>query len=193
MKSPTLSQKFELALMYATRLHADQIRKVDGTPYIAHLLSVAAMVLEAGGSEAEAIAGLLHDSLEDQGSAQTRAEIRQLFGEEVFSIIEGCTESEIIPKPPWMERKQRYIAQLLIASSSVRLVSLADKLHNARSLLASLHLFGEEVWTYFKAGKDSTLWFYKALMPIYRTINQPWMLQEFEQVIFELEHFSSIK
>jgi (p)ppGpp synthase/HD superfamily hydrolase len=191
MKSPILSQKFELALVYATRLHADQIRKVDGTPYIAHLLSVAAMVLEAGGCEAEAIAGLLHDSLEDQGSAQTKAEIRQQFGEEVFSIIEGCTESEIIPKPPWMERKERYLAQLLIGSPSVRLVSLADKLHNARSLLASLYQFGEEVWTYFKVGKDSTLWFYKALMPIYRTIDRPWMVQEFEEVILELEQFRS--
>lgn len=193
MNSPILTKKFELALVYATRLHAHQVRKVDGTPYIAHLLSVAAMVLEAGGTETEAIAALLHDSLEDQGGAQTKAEIRQQFGDEVLTIIEGCTESELIPKPPWMERKQRYLAQLLTASPSVLLVSIADKLHNSRSLLASLRQSGEGVWAYFKVGKDSTLWFYKALVPIYKTIDQnSLMVQEFEQIIFELENFNSL-
>ncbi|MDF0556431.1 HD domain-containing protein [Kamptonema sp. UHCC 0994] len=186
MKSPILTDKFELALVYATRLHAKQFRKVDGTPYIAHLLSVAALVLEARGNETEAIAGLLHDSLEDQGGPQTQAEIRQQFGAEVLEIIKGCTESEALPKPPWMERKQRYLYQLEIASPSVRLVSLADKLHNAKSLLASLHQYGEEVWTYFKVGKESSLWFYQALLPIYRTTNHNWMVQEFEQVLQQI-------
>lgn len=193
MKTPILTEKFELALVYATRLHAHQVRKVDGTPYIAHLLSVAALVIEAGGNEAEAIAALLHDSLEDQGGEQTQAEIRQQFGEEVLDIIKGCTESEEIPKPPWMERKQRYLHQLQTASPSVRLVSLADKLHNARSLLASLHKYGEEAWTYFKAGKASKIWFYQALLSIYRTTNQPWMVEELERVLLEIERFRSIE
>lgn len=192
MKSTTIAEKFELALVYATRLHAKQIRKVDGTPYIAHLLSVAALILEAGGNETEAIAGLLHDSLEDQGGPQTQVEISQQFGAEVLEIIKGCTESEELPKPPWMERKQRYLYQLQNASPSVRLVSLADKLHNARSLLASLHQHGEEVWTYFPVGKESSLWFYQALLPIYRTTNHNSMVQEFERVLFELQSISSI-
>ncbi|MCL1473238.1 HD domain-containing protein [Argonema antarcticum] len=191
MKTPILTEKFADALVYATNLHADQIRKVDGTPYIAHLLSVAALVLEAGGNEEDAIAALLHDSLEDRGGDRTKSEILHQFGAQVLAIVEGCTESEVIPKPPWMERKQRYLRQLQVSSPSVRFVSLADKLHNARSLLASLHQYGERVWTLFKAGKEQTLWFYRALLPIYRECDRHWMLQEFEKVVLELESFDT--
>jgi (p)ppGpp synthase/HD superfamily hydrolase len=183
-----ITDKFETALVYATRLHADQKRKVDGIPYISHLLAVTALVLEAGGSETEAIAALLHDSIEDQGGAKTRQEIWQLFGDQVVEIIDGCTESDITPKPPWSERKQRYLEQLRRGSSSVRLVSLADKLHNARSLLSSLRQKGEVVWTFFNAGKEKTLWFYRALLQIYLETGDDWMVQEFKRVVLELEN-----
>lgn len=182
-----LTERFETALVYATRLHSHQTRKVDGIPYISHLLAVAALVLEDGGNEDEAIAALLHDSIEDQGGAKTREEIRQLFGEKVVAIIDGCTESEVTPKPPWMERKQRYLSQLQVASPSVQRVSLADKLHNARSLLASLQQHGEIVWTFFHAGKDRTLWFYRELLQVYRAAADNFMWRELERVVAELK------
>ncbi len=99
MNAPKLTDQFEAALVYATRLHAHQTRKIGGIPYIAHLMSVAALVLEAGGNEDEAIAALLHDAIEDQGGTSTREEIRQRFGDRVVAIVDGCTESDTLPKP----------------------------------------------------------------------------------------------
>ncbi|NET05941.1 MAG: bifunctional (p)ppGpp synthetase/guanosine-3',5'-bis(diphosphate) 3'-pyrophosphohydrolase [Symploca sp. SIO2B6] len=181
-----LTARFEQALVYTTRLHAQQIRKVSGVPYISHLLAVTALVLEAGGSEDEAIAALLHDAIEDQGGATTREEIRQRFGEKVVAIIDGCTESDTIPKPPWRERKLRYLQQLIYASPFVRLVSLADKLHNARSLLAQWQDRGDEIWNKFNGGKEGTLWFYQNLVQVYRSNGSNFMLEELERVICAL-------
>lgn len=185
-----LTTQFELALVYATRLHADQTRKISDVPYIAHLLSVAALILEAGGTEEEAIAGLLHDAVEDQGGKSTREEIRQTFGETVVEIVDGCTEWDTYPKPPWEERKQRYLHNLRHASSSVRLVSLADKLHNARSLLADLRQHGSSIWSQFKAGREGTLWFYRELEKIYIETGSDFLTKEFSRVINELDQES---
>src|SRR5207245_9152563 len=104
-----LSARFEEALVFATQLHKEQVRKGTGIPYIAHLLAVASIVLENGGNEDEAIAALLHDAIEDQGGASTREEIRRRFGETVVGIVNGCTDAEVIPKPRWRERKEAYI------------------------------------------------------------------------------------
>lgn len=181
-----LTDKFESALVYATRLHANQTRKISGVPYISHLLSVAALVIEAGGTEEQAIAALLHDSIEDQGGKPTREEIRQQFGETVVAIIDGCTEWDTPPKPPWQERKTRYLDKLRHASPSVRLVSLADKLHNARSLLADWRQHGDVIWTEFSSGKDKTLWFYQSLVKVYQQTDTDWMTQELQQVVSQL-------
>lgn len=181
-----LTEKFTSALVYATRLHAQQTRKISGVPYVAHLLSVAALVLEAGGTEEEAIAALLHDAIEDQGGKAIREEIRQLFGEQVITIVDGCTESDTYPKPPWKERKQKYLENLRHASPSVRLVSLADKLHNARSLLADYRRYGSSVWDNFKVGKAGTLWFYQQLQQIYHETGSDFMTEEFSRVMQEL-------
>ncbi|MBD2297915.1 HD domain-containing protein [Nostoc sp. FACHB-190] len=135
-QQPKLTSRFESALVYASRLHATQLRKGSNTPYISHLLSVAALVLEDGGDEDEAIAALLHDAIEDQGGEKTRAEIRQLFGDRVVNIVNGCTDAEVMPKPPWQQRKQAYIEKMRSASPEVRRVSQADKLHNIRSTIA---------------------------------------------------------
>jgi (p)ppGpp synthase/HD superfamily hydrolase len=194
MNTLKLTDKFETALVYATRLHANQTRKVSGVPYVAHLLSVAALVLEAGGTEEETIAGLLHDAVEDQGGSQTRKEIRQIFGDEVVRIIDGCTESDIYPKPPWQERKQKYLENLRYASASVRRVSLADKIHNARSLLADLRqngdsasaAKGDRIWSEFKAGKTGTLWFYQELLKVYQATGTDLLTEEFSRVVEEL-------
>ncbi|MFW5665144.1 MAG: HD domain-containing protein [Coleofasciculus sp.] len=182
-----LSHRFELALVYATQLHANQIRKGSGIPYISHLLSVAALVLEDGGDEEEAIAALLHDAIEDQGGAITRAEIRQRFGERVVRIVDGCTEEQIQPKPPWKERKLNYLAKIRQASSEVRRVSLADKLHNLRSIVTDWEREGERVWLRFKSGKEGTLWFYRHFLEVYQEQDSHVYTQELARLISRLE------
>jgi (p)ppGpp synthase/HD superfamily hydrolase len=187
MNSPKLTERFEQALVYATRLHAQQTRKVTGVPYISHLLSVTALVLEDGGDEDEAIASLLHDAVEDQGGQATRTEIRRLFGERVVAIVDGCTESDTEPKPPWRERKERYLEQLRQGSPSVRRVALADKLHNARSILRDYRLQGESLWSAFRGGKEGTLWFYHSVLMLYRDTESSPMVKELAQVVSELD------
>ena len=162
------TERFEEALVYASRLHAAQTRKGGDIPYIAHLLSVAALVLEDGGGEDEAIAGLLHDAIEDQGGAPTREEIRRRFGAQVVAIVDGCTDAETIPKPPWRGRNEAYIAHLRHAPVEVRRVSAADKLHNARAILADYRVHGEALWDRFKGGRAGTLWYYRTLVTTYR-------------------------
>ena len=147
------SQRFEQALVLAHQLHANQVRKGTTIPYIGHLLAVTAIVIENGGSEDEAIAALLHDAVEDQGGATTREEIRQRFGENVAVIVDGLSDTDQTPKPPWRARKEAYIAHLSEASSSVLLVSLADKIHNAGSILRDLRNEGVSVWSRFKGGR----------------------------------------
>lgn len=159
-----LSPRFTQALTFATELHANQTRKISGVPYISHLLGVASLVLEYGGSEDEAIAGLLHDAIEDQGGTKTRNEILALFGDNVIVIIDGCTEKYLQPKPSWRERKETYISNIATASDSVRLVIAADKICNLRSLIKDYALLGEQIWQYFHGGKQNTLWYYEAVI-----------------------------
>ena len=192
LEKPKLSSRFESALVYATRLHANQLRKGSKIPYITHLLSVAALVLEDGGSEDEAIAALLHDGIEDQGGAKIREEIRQQFGEKVAGIVDGCTESEVIPKPPWKERKQEHIERMRHASSEVRRVSQADKLHNARSILTDWYREGETVWNKFKEGKEGTLWYYRSLLAVYEQAGSSCLTHELERVIAQLEQVADL-
>ncbi|MGF1979749.1 MAG: HD domain-containing protein [Nostoc sp. CmiSLP01] len=187
LAKPKLSSRFESALVYATRLHANQVRKGSDIPYVSHLLSVAALVLEDGGNEDEAIAALLHDAIEDQGGAKTREEIRQQFGEKVVTIVDGCTESEVIPKPPWKQRKQEHIERMRSASPEVRRVSQADKLHNIRSTLADWYREGEAVWHKFKGGKEGTLWYYRSLLAIYQETGSSFLCAELERAITLLE------
>src|SRR5437588_10286352 len=118
-----LSARFIEAFLFANQLHGGQMRKGTAIPYIAHLLEVTSIVLENGGNEDEAIAALLHDAIEDQGGAVTREEIHRRFGDNVVSIVDGCTDADVIPKPPWKARKEAYIAHLRQASPSIRLVS----------------------------------------------------------------------
>ena len=190
-----LSQRFEDALVYAARLHAKQIRKGTTIPYVSHLLSVASIVLEHGGNEIEAIAALLHDAIEDQGGTETREEIRRRFGDAVVSIVDGCTDAEVIPKPPWKERKEQYIARLSHASPSILLVSAADKLHNARAILGDYRALGENLWDRFNGGKEGTLWYYKSLVDAFKqaaagTALAP-LIGELERVVGEIEKLSA--
>jgi (p)ppGpp synthase/HD superfamily hydrolase len=187
-----LSQRFTEALVFATELHAKQTRKGSGVPYISHLLGVASIVLEYGADEDEAIAALLHDAIEDQGGATTRAEIQRRFGDRVTEIVEGCSDTEVTPKPPWRPRKEAYIAHLAEASPSMILVSAADKLYNARSILKDYLLIGDEIWERFTGKKEGTLWYYQALVKAFKQkISHP-LINEFEKVVSELETLANI-
>jgi len=182
-----LSERFTEALIFATTLHANQVRKGSGVPYVTHLLGVASIALEYGANEDEAIAALLHDAVEDQGGAKTREEIRRRFGDNVTAIVDGCTDTEIIPKPPWRERKEAFIASISTASLSVLLVSAADKLHNSRSILKDYRELGDLVWQRFKGGKEGSLWYYRSLLEVYRKVYFSPLIDELERVVSELE------
>lgn len=192
-----LTERFQEALVYASQLHINQFRKGKNIPYISHLLSVCALVLEAGGDEDEAIAALLHDGIEDQGGQKIRVEIREKFGVRVSQIVDECTDTDIIPKPPWKERKLKYIEQFRLASLSGKRVSLADKLHNARCTLTDKQRIGDEVWTIFKGGKEGTLWFYKEIIKAAKETEYcqketqkllSFLLEELEIVVKQLEN-----
>jgi len=139
--------------VYASELHSGQVRKGTHIPYVSHLLAVASLVLEAGGNEEEGVAALLHDAVEDQGGRATLLNIRERFGETVAIIVEGCTDADVIPKPPWLARKEQYVRHLRNAAPSVRLVSLADKLHNARATVSDLRRDGNELWGVLTVGR----------------------------------------
>lgn len=158
--------RFESALVYANQVHQDQVRKGTGIPYMAHILGVAAIALEYGATDDEAVGALLHDAAEDGGGEARLAEIRARFGDAVGDIVFGCSDSLVEhpeDKLPWRERKESYLAHLEGASSSVCLVSAADKLHNVRSIVRDLRLHGDEVWARFQGRRDGTLWYYAAV------------------------------
>ncbi|MEM1170455.1 MAG: HD domain-containing protein [Cyanobacteria bacterium P01_H01_bin.35] len=182
-----LSHRFTEALVYATELHATQIRKGSKIPYISHLLGVASIALEYGADEDEAIAALLHDGIEDQGGPPIREEIRLKFGERVTEIVDGCTDTDTIPKPPWEERKKAYINRIANASPSVRLVSAADKVHNIRSILKDYRMQGDLLWDIFKGGKQGTLWYYRSLVTAFREANSTPIVIELDSLVTELE------
>ncbi|GET41938.1 HD domain-containing protein [Microseira wollei] len=188
-----LTSRFEAALIYATQLHAKQRRKVTGVPYIAHLLGVAALVLEDGGDEDEAISALLHDAVEDQGGAATRLEILHRFGEKVVEIVDGCTEPDASLFPNWKEHKLQYLAQLRCASPSVQRVMLADKLNNIRGMLINLRLKGEAIWSQFRGSKEDILWLQQAQLEVYRQVSRSWMVEELEKSVRELGGWRSEK
>ena len=181
-----LGERFEEALTFAAAAHADQARKGTTIPYVSHLMSVAALVLEAGGDEDQAIAGLLHDTVEDQGGAPMLAEVRQRFGDEVARIVEGCSDTDQTPKPPWKERKVAYLAHLEQADSAILLVSLADKLHNARAQLSDYRALGDALWTRFNAGRDDQLWYYGRLVEIFDKHTSGMLVDEFKRVVGQL-------
>ena len=185
-----LTSRFEEALNFAVRLHAGQLRKGTKIPYAAHLLSVASIALQHGADEEEAIAALLHDAVEDQGGAKTREEIRRRFGERVEAIVDGCTDTDVTPKPPWKERKQAYIAHVGTASPSVRLISASDKLDNARAILADYRSVGESLWKRFHGGREGTLWYYRSLVETFRQAGSNALVEELDRVVTEIEHLA---
>ena len=186
-----LSNRFIEAVAFANELHANQKRKGSDIPYIAHLLAVSSIVLEHGGNEDQAIAALLHDAIEDQGGDATRGEILRRFGETITDIVNGCTDSDTTPKPPWLQRKEAYIEHIPTASQSVRLVSAADKLHNSRSILNDYYIVGESVWNRFQGGKEGSLWYYRSLVKAFRQAEVTPLIEELDRVVTQLEQLAS--
>ncbi|WP_295384083.1 HD domain-containing protein [uncultured Thiodictyon sp.] len=198
MTSPDglLSERFFDALGYAARLHNRQVRKGGGTPYVSHLMAVASLVLEHGGSEDEAIAALLHDAIEDQaehrgGAAALRAEIEQRYGARVLGIVNACTDAEVVPKPPWRARKEQYLRHLgATPDPAYHRVSIADKLHNARAILLDYRVDGDALWQRFTLSDPAEhLWYYRGLVEVFRSAGQapPSLVNELDRVVTELE------
>ncbi len=186
------SPRFLAALNYAATLHAGQVRKATSIPYVSHLLSVAGIAIEHGADEDEAIAALLHDAPEDCGGMPVLSEIRARFGERVAEIVAACSDTFETPKPPWTERKAKYIAHVRTALPSVRLVSMSDKLHNARAILADYRQLGDAVFSRFKRGEShSVLWYYRRLADEFNAADAASPLaQELDRVVAELESLS---
>jgi (p)ppGpp synthase/HD superfamily hydrolase len=188
------SPRFNEALVYASELHSEQRRKgLSGAPYVAHLLGVTAIVLEHGGDEDQAIGALLHDAVEDQGGKARLEEIRHRFGPVVAEIVDGCTDSDATPKPPWRQRKEKYIAHLPAASGRVQLVSAADKLYNLRSIVDDYHECGESIWERFKGGRDGTLWYYRSLIAAFDKLQDTALIAQLRRALAELETLAAAK
>ncbi len=189
---PRLSARFDEALAYAASLHRTQTRKGGDIPYVGHLLSVASLVIEGGGTETQAIAGLLHDAVEDQGGAPVLAEIREKFGDDVATIVDECSDTNVVPKPPWRQRKQHYVDHLAEASEATLLVSLADKLDNARAILRDYRDHGSDLWQRFNVSDPQEhLWYYRSLLAVFKERNDTWLVAELERVFGELENLVS--
>jgi (p)ppGpp synthase/HD superfamily hydrolase len=184
---PDLGVRFEKALIFAKRKHAGQTRKKTAVPYISHLLGVAGLVLEAGGDEDLAIAALLHDVVEDCGGAPMLKEVRRQFGRRVARVVEGCTDTDVTPKPPWRKRKEDYLKHLRRADADTRLVSAADKLHNACSILIDYRDNGASIWERFQGKRDGTLWYYRALVTEFGRKRPNRLTRELKRVVSELQ------
>jgi (p)ppGpp synthase/HD superfamily hydrolase len=182
-----LGPRFLRAFEFAAEKHKGQARKASTTPYIAHLMGVASLVLEFGGDEELAIAALLHDVVEDCGGKPMLKEVRKRFGARVAKIVDGCTDTYATPKPPWRDRKENYIRHLKSADGGTRLVSAADKLNNVRSILADYREVGEKVWERFNGGRDGTLWYYRTLLDEFQRTKPKRLVREFELAVRELE------
>lgn len=191
---PVYSPRLVQALEVAARLHATQSRKGTEIPYLAHLLGTCAIALEYGASEDEAIAALLHDAIEDVTPTEAARDAVADFGPEVLRIVEACTDTDRHPKPPWRPRKEAYLRHLAEADASVLLVSAADKLHNARSVLADLRTMGDAVWARFTPPQDESLWYYRALVDAFRgnPAHHPALVDELDRTVTELERLAQI-
>ena len=188
-----LTARFADALSSAQNWHCAQMRKGSSTPYIAHLLSVAALVLEAGGTEDEAIAALLHDAIEDQGGSIVGETISTKFGPNVLAIVRECSDwNGDGAKPSWQQRKESFVASIAKISASGRLVAAADKLHNARDLREDYRVLGDGLWHRFNGGRTGTLWYYRAVADALEQVSAPKrIVEELQRIVTDLEELAA--
>jgi len=189
---PTLGPRFEEALLFAVQTHGGDLRKGTSIPYVSHLFSVCALVLEDGGDEDEAIAALLHDTLEDHPKEVTKADLARRFGPRVADLVAQCTDTPPDyrggPKAPWRGRKEAYVERIREERYPLCRVALADKLHNTRSIVLDHRRFGDEVWTRFNAAKEDELRYHRALVEAFREAMAPdHLVSELDSLVRELE------
>jgi (p)ppGpp synthase/HD superfamily hydrolase len=189
--TPFLTGRFDDALAYASHIHRAQRRKGSEIPYVSHLLAVAAIALENGADEDQAIAALLHDAVEDQGGLAQLDTIRVRFGQAVAAIVADCTDAHEEPKPGWRPRKKAYIASLAHKPARSLAVSLADKTHNASAINADLRAVGAAVWDRFTGGRDGTLWYYRALADAFRAHAPGIAAERFAREVAEMEELAA--
>jgi len=164
-----LTDRFFKAMAYATDAHKEQVRKSTDIAYISHPFVVASLVIEAGGDEDQAIAGLLHDVAEDCGGEPRLVEIAELFGERVAHIVRGCSDSLVVDedkKAPWRQRKAVHIQHLRSSNADVLLVTAADKTHNARAIATDIQSIGSMVWDRFNSDREQILWYYNSVYTV---------------------------
>ncbi len=184
---PKINQlKYLSALNFALKLHSKQMRKDTQIPYFFHLSSVSNHVIENGGDTNEAIAGLLHDAVEDQGGEKTLKLIKKKFGNKVANIVEDCTDTKVIPKPPWFERKK---------PQSSLLVSICDKTHNGSCIINDYHRVGKKLWTRFNANPKQICWYYESLGKCYykNLKGHKVLKQNFKKLVSEMKRVAKNK
>jgi (p)ppGpp synthase/HD superfamily hydrolase len=189
-QEPFLTERFDNAIKFAHGVHRLQPRKDTMIPYVSHLISVAGLVLESGGDEDLAIAALLHDAVEDAEdmSGEDMSDlIRSKFGDRVADIVDGCSDAKSSPggsKPPWQSRKEAYLEHLRSASIDVLRVSIADKVHNARSIATDQDRLGDELWKRFSSTSEESRWYYTSLRDIYKErISDSYLIKELDIAI----------
>lgn len=198
MNAPNPISPAELAdaVAFAARLHASQVRKGTSIPYVSHLLAVAALVMEAGGNRDEILGGLLHDTAEDAGGHVTLGEVASRFGSVVAGIVRENSDSLTTTeeeKAPWHDRKRAYLAAIAHKSVSARLVSVCDKLHNARSLRQDQEEKGDAHWSRFNASKTDTIWYYRSLVEAFAAVqaDDPRLVRPVRELAGEVERLAS--
>lgn len=192
MSKTRLTAAFDAAVQYALHVHGGQERKGSGVPYATHLLGTAAIVLHFGGTEEQAIAALLHDSAEDQGGKARLEDVRARFGLRVAHIVDGCTDTYADPKPDWEPRKRAYIERIATEDPDVRFVSAADKLDNARAIVADLRKDGMKVFERFKGGQRS-VWYYGELVQAFRKAGTSALVEELAVVVRQMEELAGVR
>jgi GTP pyrophosphokinase len=193
---PVVGKRFRDALVWAAELHEEQRRKGGSVPYVAHLLGVASIVLEHGGDEDQAIGALLHDALEDQAHRMSPGEIRERFGERVERIVEACTDGDPEEQKDrdharWRARKQKYIAEIATKPEEALLVSMADKLYNARAILEDYRELGDALWSRFTTGREGNLWLYRELLNAFRPRAENRLWHELDRTVAEIERLAA--
>lgn len=193
------SDRLTRTVDYARHLHIER-RKGTGIPAMAHLFGVASLVMGEAGlagfpvTEDMVIAALLHDAVEDHGGAPRLEDIRQNFGPNVARMVEGLSDSlEENPnaKSSWEQRKREYIERLRDEPADVRLISAADKLYNARSMLEDYRLIGSELWRRFKRGRDLQMWYFETIVGVFKSSEKSRIVDELERVVAELKQISA--
>lgn len=193
------TEKLTRAFDYARHLHIER-RKGTGIPAMAHLMGVASLVMGEAGladfpvTEDMVVAALLHDAVEDHGGTSRLADIRQNFGPDVARMVEGLSDSlaeDPNAKEPWEKRKEAYIDRVRGEPADVRLISVADKLYNARSIVKDYRVIGPEVWRRFNRGRDLQIWYFETILEVFKSAGKSRIVDEFERVVVELKRITA--